>query len=459
MLLHKLRKNKRGFSTVIAVVLSLVILVVIVANIVLWNYTMSQIDWERTKEDIRITNAARFTNTTLSTAQTEYSVNLGHRLSGSYTDTRQAGGAYETFVEDSLIPGSYLRRTDLSGVTPGGKVMNATQPPLGQTETSYIIARGASVYFYSSSLSAGSVANGIWTLYLWSSTQSSGKTSQLTVQISVVSSDGSMVKATLGTVANIVVGYGFLERVVSITGNSSAITSGDRIRLTLNVQLGAGNDPQGMCFYYDGYGTNETQGRETRLLQPQTGNRLDLNGSFSIDLSANPLSVIKSIEVQMVYRANDTYERWYLKAYNWTAGNYSDSGFNTTAGHLPSLMWDTYVVNITKWRSYIDVSGALSVKLQDNMADVNQTKIDVDFLALTIIVSETRFTFQNKGPVTLHMVSLWIDNSTMHQRYEMDLFINAGDTATYVRNDINLSSKVVVKVVTARGNVAVYLTN
>jgi hypothetical protein len=459
MLLHKLRRNKHGFSTVIAVVLSLVILVVIVANVVLWNYTMSQVDWERTKEDIRIVNATHVTNSSWSTAQAEYTVNLGRRLSGSYTDTKQVGGSYETFAEDTVIQKSYLRRTDLSGVTPVGKVMNATQPPLGQTETSYVIARAASVYFYTPSLQAGSVASGTWTLYLWSSTESSGKTSQLTVQISVVSSDGSVVKATIGTVANIVVGYGFSERAISVSGIAATITSGDRICLTLNAQAGAGNDSQGMRFYYDGYGTYETQGHETRLLQPSGAYRLDLNGPFSIDLSTYPLSVIKSVEVQMVYRANDTYERWYLKAYNWTAASYSDFSFNTTAGHVPTLTWSTYAVNITRWRSYLDANGALSIKLQDNLADSNQTRIDLDFLGIRVVVRGTVFTFQNKGAVTLHLVSLWINNSTRHNRYDVDLFINAGDTLTYVRSDINLPSKAVVKVVTARGNVAIYSAN
>jgi len=459
MSLHRLRKNKRGFSTVIAVVLSLVILVVIVANVVLWNFTMNQVDWERTKESIQIMNATRATNSSWSTAQAEYTVNFGRRLSGSYTDTKQVGGLYESFVENSSTPRLYLRRTDLSGVTPAGKVMNMTQPPLSQTETSYVIARSASVYFYTSTLPAGSVASGTWTLYLWSSTESSGKTSQLTVQISVVSSDGSIVKAIIGTVTNVVIPYGFSERVISISGNAATIASGDRIRLTLTAQSGAGNDSQGMRFYYDGYGTYETQGHETKLLQPQSGNRLDFNGPFSIDLSTYPLSVIKSVEVQMIYRANDTYERWYLKAYNWTAASYSDSSFNNTAGQLPALTWGTYAVNITRWRSYVDASGAFSMKFQDNLIDANQTRIDVDFLDIRVVVSSARFTFQNKGAVTLQLVSLWIDNSTIHQRYDLNLFINSGDTLFYARNDINLPTKALIKVVTARGNVAVYSTN
>lgn len=289
MLLRKLRNDRRGFSTVIAVVLSLVILVVIVSNIVLWNYTMSQIDWERTKEDVRITNATRINGSSWSTAQAEYVVNLGRRLSGNYTDTKQADGSYETFVENAQSP-----------------------------------------------------------------------------------------------------------------------------------------------------------------------NRLDINGSFLIDLSTYSLSVIKSVEVQMVYRANDTYERFYLKAYNWTSASYSDSGFNNTVGHVPALTWSTYAVNMTEWRSYVDAHGALLIKVQDNLPDANTTRIDMDLLGARVVASGTQLTFQNKGAVTTQLVSLWVDNATRHSRYDINLFINSGDTLLYVRNDVYLPTGALVKVVTARGNVAVY---
>jgi nitrogen fixation-related uncharacterized protein len=56
MWLLRFRKNKRGISTVIVVVLSLVILVVVVENVVLWGYNMNQYDWERMHENLSILN-------------------------------------------------------------------------------------------------------------------------------------------------------------------------------------------------------------------------------------------------------------------------------------------------------------------------------------------------------------------------------------------------------------------
>jgi len=45
----------------------------------------------------------------------------------------------------------------------------------------------------------------------------------------------------------------------------------------------------------------------------------------------------------------------------------------------------------------------------------------------------------------------------MHQHYDIDVFINSGDTYSYVRDDISLpDGQSTVKVVTERGNIQVY---
>ncbi|MDI6905770.1 MAG: hypothetical protein QMD13_09895, partial [Candidatus Bathyarchaeia archaeon] len=53
-IIKRLEHDKRGVSNVIVVMLSLVLIVVIVANVVLWSYQMNQLDWERTQENIAI---------------------------------------------------------------------------------------------------------------------------------------------------------------------------------------------------------------------------------------------------------------------------------------------------------------------------------------------------------------------------------------------------------------------
>jgi len=74
--------------------------------------------------------------------------------------------------------------------------------------------------------------------------------------------------------------------------------------------------------------------------------------------------------------------------------------------------------------------------------------------------SSARFTFQNNGSLTSHLVSLWVNNSTHHQRYDVNIFVNSGDRMYYIRGDISLPNKpYTVKVVTERGNTAVFASH
>ena len=97
------------------------------------------------------------------------------------------------------------------------------------------------------------------------------------------------------------------------------------------------------------------------------------------------------------------------------------------------------------------------MKIVDEGSDSNQTTIDIDFLGGRAEIDGTRVTFENEGALTSHLVSLWIINSTKHQRYDINVFVNSANTKTYLRIDISLPERqYTVKVVTERGNTAVY---
>ena len=97
--LREFRQDRKGLSNIIVVVLSLVILVVIVANVVLWSYQMNQLDWERTQETLSIRNVLRITHSSWFMVQSEYQVSEGNRVSGSYLDTQAVDGSFERFRE------------------------------------------------------------------------------------------------------------------------------------------------------------------------------------------------------------------------------------------------------------------------------------------------------------------------------------------------------------------------
>ena len=72
-------------------------------------------------------------------------------------------------------------------------------------------------------------------------------------------------------------------------------------------------------------------------------------------------------------------------------------------------------------------------------------------------VTGSQFTFENDGGLTVHLVSLWIINSTDRQRYDISVFVNSAETKNYLRDDISLpTGNYTVKVITERGNTAVY---
>jgi len=188
---------------------------------------------------------------------------------------------------------------------------------------------------------------------------------------------------------------------------------------------------------------------------------LDLNGIFKVDALAYPSTCIQTIETQITFRASDPGEKWYIEAYNWTSMLYSINGFNVTGGYTPTTNWDQYSVNFTvEWKSYMSDDGTVKLRFHDNGRDINQTSVDIDFIGVRVAINGANFTFQNKGSATCHLVALWLDNSTLHARYGLDIFINVGDTTSYLRSDIKLPDKpFVVKVVSEKGNIAVYSEN
>jgi hypothetical protein len=100
----------------------------------------------------------------------------------------------------------------------------------------------------------------------------------------------------------------------------------------------------------------------------------------------------------------------------------------------------------------------LQVKLVDEGPDSSQTIVDIDSWAIRVTMAGgTTFTFENKGSSTVHLTSLWVNNATSHQRYEMNVFINSGDVTSTFFGGINLPNEpYAIKAVTERGNIAIF---
>jgi hypothetical protein len=105
----------------------------------------------------------------------------------------------------------------------------------------------------------------------------------------------------------------------------------------------------------------------------------------------------------------------------------------------------------------IIVSNVILTSYQMNQFDWERMQENVEIVNVANTVDGTTFTLQNEGSVTVHLVSLWIDSTTIHQRYDMDLYINAGDSVNYTLSDIGLINNAsILKVVTDRGTISVF---
>jgi hypothetical protein len=106
------------------------------------------------------------------------------------------------------------------------------------------------------------------------------------------------------------------------------------------------------------------------------------------------------------------------------------------------------------------VSNVVMWNYEMNQVDWEKIKENVTITNVENTTYWSQYTFKNEGGLTVHLVSLWINNSTIHQHYNINVFVNSAETKTYLREDISLpTGSYTVKVVTERGNMAVYSGN
>ena len=624
--------------------LSLVLVVIIVSNVILWSYQMNQFDLERMQEKVEITAVTRMDNSPWSVVQGEYSLNFGTRLSGSYVDTQAVDGLYETFAQnttgspwlsgwskrikitiDHNSIGSvlinfpvmvYLSNSsgrfgnDVSGVfdelqnsNNRKKIAITTSDGITQcyveienwdatnkrawlwTKVPVIdSSQDTFLYLYYDRYQAdntafvgdtgSSAAANVWdsnyklVLHLGENT---GPNMDSTSNDNLGTPQGGVTQSVPGVVDG-AEAFNGVDGKTQIADSPSLDFTGDQITMEAYVKLDSlpttetaiarkdnqwqigfinshtirnlvqtggsdgwtvANDENfpfqtgtwyywtftydgseitdlldaqqvgsthtvtgniicnsaplyiGYCVYSGGYlngtideirisdivrspswieASYETNrdnllsygAEEDQSGQPQP---LGIVGAFNIDLNLIPLIYIQTLDIQLIYRTNDSSQSWYLEAYNWTSGYYSDQGFNSTAGQQPTAGWNTYAVNLTdQWRSYLSDSGAIYVELQAAQVGANQTSVDIDFLGVTASVSQgATISLENKGSVTAQLVALWVDSPTTHQRYTMNLILDAGDSVNYTSTNIDLSDNAsIVKIVTERGNLSVF---
>jgi hypothetical protein len=106
---------------------------------------------------------------------------------------------------------------------------------------------------------------------------------------------------------------------------------------------------------------------------------------------------------------------------------------------------------------YVAANGTVLIKFLNAAADGVQTNVGVDFLSVRAVMDGGQdWLMKNSSPGTVHVVAVWMTNSTLHQRYAKDVFISSGETTNSLFDGLSMpSGSLVAKVVTERGNVAI----
>ena len=122
-------------------------------------------------------------------------------------------------------------------------------------------------------------------------------------------------------------------------------------------------------------------------------------------------------------------------------------GISTVIVVMLSLVLIVMIVgNVVLWSyqmNQVDLE-----RTQETLTITNVTKTEPTGISVDV---------KNTGAFSLHIVAVWVSNSTLHQRYSADVFLNAGESAACNLTDIIVPQGVLLtKVVTERGNMAVF---
>ncbi|MCW4011073.1 MAG: hypothetical protein NWF05_10725 [Candidatus Bathyarchaeota archaeon] len=290
-------------------------------------------------------------------------------------------------------------------------------------------------------------------------------TGHISADLKVITSDGST-RATLATnvasSSSLTTSPATLSATYSFEGYA-VVNQTDFLEVDYFVDVSVASTVNAHLRIDDQALAESDQTRITGISSSSSYN-LNLQNSFRIDLESYPLDDADGLELLLRYNASSISERWLIKAYNWVSQRFSDVGFNSTIGTQPQTAgsWYTYALSISgDWANYVDADGTVLLQLHDGSIGATQTSIGVDFLGVRIMVGATSIGLRNASPISVHIMALWITNQNDHVRYDVNVFLNAGESTTYVfGEDITVpAGDYMVKAVTERGNIAVNSTN
>jgi hypothetical protein len=148
-----------------------------------------------------------------------------------------------------------------------------------------------------------------------------------------------------------------------------------------------------------------------------------------------------------------------IQLFNYTSGTYQTGGegyLTYTSGETPSINEDKSQTVTFETDDFRNSEGTLKLKLV-GFTDTPFT-MQIDQVQMHQYTPPgILMTIKNEGTLTSHIVAVWTNTATVHQRVDQDEYLNSGETNMFFFEDLTyVSTQGLIKVVTERGNLAVY---
>lgn len=151
-----------------------------------------------------------------------------------------------------------------------------------------------------------------------------------------------------------------------------------------------------------------------------------------------------------------------IQLFNYTLNDYPTSGngyISYTSSTTPETDENaTQTININA-NHFRNSTGGWKLKITGSKTTENYFDLKVDMISYTPFrITGINVTCTNRGSLTVHIVAVWIVNSTIHKRHEISWYLNSGETSSHVINEkLSSDSQYTIKIVTERGNIAVFI--
>jgi hypothetical protein len=151
-----------------------------------------------------------------------------------------------------------------------------------------------------------------------------------------------------------------------------------------------------------------------------------------------------------------------IQLFNHTLNDYPTSGngyISYTSSASPEKDENaTQTININA-NHFRNSTGGWKLKITGSKTTENYFDLKVDMISYTPFrMTGINVTCTNRGSLTVHIVAVWIVNSTIHKRHEISWYLNSGETSSYIINErLTSNSQYTIKIVTERGNIAIFI--